>query len=50
VFGAFPTGTDPQAQDVAFAVAVGAHGDVDRAIGDLPVSDLHVDRIDQHDR
>src|SRR2546422_1686134 len=45
-----PARADPQAQHVAFAVHVDAHGDIDGPVGDLAVADLDHDRVDQHHR
>jgi hypothetical protein len=50
VLGAFAAGAHPQAQHVAFAVAVDAHSNVDRPVGDLTVPDLHMQSVDEHDR
>jgi hypothetical protein len=49
---AFPVAVfpGPQAQDVPHAVARHGQGDADRPVGDLPVADLDVDRVDEHDR
>ncbi len=41
---------DPGAQDLAGALAGDGESDVDRAVRDLPVTDLHVDRVDEDDR
>src|SRR3954454_8213246 len=40
----------PQPEDVAAALAGHRERDVDRSVGDLPVADLHVDRVDEHHR
>src|SRR3954471_10806901 len=40
----------PQPEDVAAALAGHGERDVDRSVGDLPVADLHVDRVDEYHR
>jgi hypothetical protein len=40
----------PQAEDVAATVDGDRQSDVDRPVRDLPVTDLDVDRVDEHYR
>jgi hypothetical protein len=40
----------PQAQDVPFPVRGDPQGQVERPVGDLALADLHLDRVDEHDR
>lgn len=48
--GAFAAVAGPQTQDVAFAVDGDRDRGVDRPVRDLPIADLHVDRVDEHHR
>src|SRR3954453_12852488 len=48
--GALPTVARPQPQDVAFPGAGDPDRDVDRPVGDLTITDLDEDRIDEHHR
>ena len=50
VLGAFPAVSCPQAEDVPVALRRDGKGDVDGSVGDLAVSDLDVDRVDEHHR
>jgi len=50
VLGALAAVTCPQPEDVALAFAGDRERHVDRPIRDLPVTDLHVDRIDEDHR
>ena len=49
-FAPFAAVSGPQPEDVAFAVDADADRDVDRPVRDLPVTDLDVDRVDEHHR
>lgn len=40
----------PQSEDVAVALRRDRQRNVDRAVGDLAVTDLHVDAVDEQDR
>ena len=42
--------SDPHAEHLAFTVQVDAHGHIDGPVGDVPVTDLDHDRIDQDHR
>lgn len=48
--GALAAVTGPQAQDVPGALDLDCQGQVDRPVGDLPVADLHVHRIQEDHR
>ncbi|ANS31084.1 hypothetical protein R1CP_32305 [Rhodococcus opacus] len=48
-FGALAAVAGPQSEDVAFPGGGNADGDVDRPVGDLPVSNFDVNGVDEHD-
>jgi hypothetical protein len=48
--GAFATVAGPQPEDVALAGTGDSDRDVDGSVGDLPITDLDEDRIDEHHR
>ena len=50
VFGALSASADPHAEDVTLTGEVDPDRDVDGPVGDLAVSDLDVDGVDQHHR
>jgi hypothetical protein len=50
VLGTFAAVTGPDAQDVTVAIDGDGHDHVDRPVGDLTISDLDVDGVDEHDR
>ncbi|GAA4552632.1 hypothetical protein GCM10023175_46720 [Pseudonocardia xishanensis] len=47
---ALPAHAHPQPQNVLAAVHGDPDGGVDRPVGDLPVPNLHMDRVDEHRR
>src|SRR3990172_8055589 len=50
VLRAFAAVAGPQAKDVASTIDGHGQGDVDGPVRDLPVTDLDVDAVDEHDR
>lgn len=48
--GALPAGRCPDPEDVALALHGDADGAVEGPVGDLAVTDLHMDRVDEHHR
>ena len=49
-FAPFRAVAGPQPEDVAFAVDADPNRDIDGSVGDLPVADLHHDRVDEDHR
>jgi hypothetical protein len=50
VLGALTAIACPQPEDVAVALAGDRQRDIDGSVGDLPVADLDVDRVDEERR
>ena len=50
VLGAFDAVACPQPENVAFAVDVHADSHIDRPVGDLTLTGLDVDGVDEHHR
>ena len=50
VLGALTTSADPEPQDVPLAIHADPHSCLDRPVGDLAVTDLDHDRVDEDHR